>query len=84
MIAEYRFVFSEEHLVTSLLRYRQQIWWRKPFYALKWVLALSFLLLFAWSLYQGLLLAAGIFAAIFGALFIGRPVDAWIARKTVS
>lgn len=81
MGTEYRFRFSEDHLLTSLLRYRQQIWWRRPFYGLKWVLAVLSALLLILCAVNGLVIPAGIFGAVLGALLLGWPIDAWITRR---
>jgi hypothetical protein len=81
MQAEYRFRFSEDHLLTSLLRFRQQVWWRKPFIGLKWILGLTFAIPLVIFVYKGIPALAGIFGAIVGALLLGWPIDAWIVRR---
>ena len=80
-MAQYRFTFSEEFLLTANLRYRRQLAWRKPFYGLKGILALTLLGLGAllaviantWLLVP--------FAAIAGSLTLGWPIDAWILKR---
>jgi hypothetical protein len=81
MSVEYRFRFSEDHLLTSILRYRQQVWWRRPFYGLKWVLAVLLGVLVAICVANGLPIPAGIFGGFLGILLIGWPIDSWIARR---
>lgn len=81
MQAVYRFRFSEDYLLASFLRYRRQVWWRRPFQALKWVLAIpsaAGMLVFA---YMGFVVPAAIFGAILGSLLLGWPIDAWILRR---
>ncbi|GAA6142609.1 YcxB family protein [Hydrogenophaga sp. 5NK40-0174] len=81
MQAEYRFEFSEDHLLTSLLRYRQQIWWRRLFLALKWVLAAAFAIPMLVAIYMGVPALAGLFGAVLFALVLGWPIDAWLIRR---
>jgi len=85
MHAQYRFRFSEDHLLTSFLRYRQQLWWRRSFLGLKWVLAVPFAAALSFAVYGGAkVLAAvfgGIFGAILGALLLGWRIDAWLIRR---
>ena len=83
MTAEYRFRYSEDYLLTSLMRYRQQTWWRRPFYTLKWILAVLLAVPLVFLAVNELFIPAGIVGAILGALFIGWPIDAWIARKNL-
>jgi hypothetical protein len=83
MAAEYRFRYSEDYLLTSLIRYRQQVWWRWPFYSFKWILAVLLAGPFVFFIVKGLVIPAGIFGAILGALLLGWPIDAWIARKNL-
>src|SRR5262245_24525218 len=78
---EYRFRFSEDHLLTSLLRYRQQVWWRRPFHVLKWVLAVPIGGLLILCAVNGQVVLSGVFGAVLGALLLGWPIDAWIIRK---
>ena len=81
MQAEYRFQLSEEHVLTALLRYRQQVWWRRPFIGRKWLLAVPIGVLIVLSAVKGLVIAAGVFGSIGGALLLGWPIDRWIIRK---
>ncbi len=85
MHAQYRFRFSEDHLLTSFLRYRQQVWWRRAFLGLKWILVIPFGLAFVIAVYNGVKVLAvmlgGIFGAIVGALLLGWRIDAWIIRR---
>jgi hypothetical protein len=85
MDAQYRFRFSEDHLLTSFLRYRQQVWWRRAFLGLKWFLAIPFALALALAVYAGskglAALFGGIFGAVLGALLLGWRIDAWLIRK---
>jgi hypothetical protein len=80
-VAQYRFRFSEDFLITANLRYRRQLAWRKPFYGFKGVLALILL-----GLGAVLAVAASTwllvpFAAIAGSLTMGWPIDAWILKR---
>jgi hypothetical protein len=79
--AEYRIRFSEEHLLRSCLRYRQQVWWRRPFHTLKWFLALLLAILLVVCAVNRLVAGAAIVGAILGALLLGWPIDAWILRR---
>lgn len=81
MFAEYHFRFSEEHLLTSVLRYRQQLAWRRPFLGLKWVLASALFLLLLFAAYMGIPLLSGVFGAIIGVMLLGWPIDAWLMRR---
>src|SRR5262245_13476059 len=81
MTVEYRFRFSEDHLLTSALRYRAQVWWRRPFISLKWVLAIPIAALLFFFASKGLLIPAAIFGAVLGALVLGWPIDAWWIRN---
>jgi hypothetical protein len=85
MNVQYRFRFSEDHLLTSFLRYRQQVWWRRAFLGLKWVLIVPFAAVLGLAIYSGAkALAAifgGVFGAILGALLLGWRIDAWLIRK---
>jgi hypothetical protein len=85
MSAQYRFRFSEDHLLTSFLRYRQQLWWRRAFLGLKWILAAPFAALLGLAVYSGAkVLAAivgGLCGAMVGALLLGWRIDAWLIRK---
>lgn len=81
MQAVYRFRFSEEHLLTSFRRYRQQVWWRRPFLGLKWLLALPFGAGIVLATYHGIPWLAPVFGAVLGAMLLGWPIDAWILRR---
>ena len=81
MEATYQFTFSEAHLLESFLRYRRQLWWRRPFYAAKGVLAMIILLLAILSVAYGFVLGAGVFGAVLGIIFLAWPIDAYIIRR---
>jgi hypothetical protein len=81
MQAAFRFRFSEDHLLASFRRYRQQLWWRRPFLGLKWLLAIPFCAGFVFAIYRGIPWLAAIFGAILGSTLLGWPIDAWILRK---
>jgi hypothetical protein len=81
MQIEYRFRFSEDHLLTSFLRYRQQLWWRRPFLTFKWFLAVPFGVGLAFAVYKGVPELSAIFGAILGLMFLGWPIDSWILRR---
>jgi hypothetical protein len=81
MQAEYRFRFSEDHLLTSFLRYQKQIWWRLPFLGLKWILAIVFGLSFIIFAYKGYLDLAAIFGTILGTLLLSGLIGAWTIRR---
>lgn len=38
MEAEYRFQFTEEHFLTSLQRFREQLWWHRQYKKYRWPL----------------------------------------------
>ena len=80
MSAEYRFRFSEDHLLTSFARYRQQVWWRRPFQGVKWVLALLLGVFAVVCVVNGLGSLAGIFGGLVVLLVAGGPIDAWLIR----
>ena len=85
MQPQYRFRFSEEHLLTSFLRYRQQLWWRKWFLGLKWVLAIPFAAVLGLAVYSGAKLLAtvlgGLFGMVLGGLTLGWRIDALLLRR---
>ena len=81
MEATYQFQFSEAHLLESFLRYRRQLWWRRPFYAAKGLLAIVVLALAAISVVYGFVLGAGIFGGVFGIMLLAWPIDAWVLRR---
>lgn len=81
MRAEYRFRFSEDHLLTTFLRYRQQLWWRRPFLGLKWILAGVFGLPLLFAVYKSVPILAVFCGAVLGTLLLGWPIDAWIIRR---
>jgi hypothetical protein len=80
-VSTYRFRFSEEYLLELHLRYRRQLWWRKPFYAAKWLLAIPLVALGVFLIVKGWALGGGIIGAIVGAMFLGWPIDAWFIRR---
>jgi YcxB-like protein len=79
MDIEYRIHFSEEHLLTSVKRYGQLIWWRRPFFR-GFTLLLAALLLALSVIYQ-VRLAAVFFGAALVTLPLTRPLDAWLLRR---
>lgn len=81
MQVQFKFRFSEEHLLTSHLRYRHQVWWRPPFQGLKWVLATMISLLLIFAAYRGVPMLSAFFGAILSALLLGWSIDSWIIRK---
>jgi hypothetical protein len=85
MQADYRFRLTEEHLLTSVLRYRQQIWWWRQLLRLKWPLGIVLGVLAAFFVCKGIRIAAvslgGLFGAIAGALLLGWRIDAWLIRR---
>jgi len=86
MAITYRFRFTDEFLVAAMLKYRSQLWWRRPFQGLKWVLALALAGLFALCVAYQLRWPALAFAAVLGALVLGWPIDKalllWRFRKS--
>jgi hypothetical protein len=76
---EYRIHFSEEHLLTSIKRYGQLIWWRRPFFRAFTLLLAA--LLFALSVIYQFHQAAVFFGAALVALPFTRPLDAWLVRR---
>jgi hypothetical protein len=81
MASTYLFRFSEDHLVESHLRYRKQLWWRRPFYAMKGLIAIPLLALAILCVVNGWVLGAAIFGGIIGIMFLAWPVDAWVIRR---
>jgi hypothetical protein len=82
---EFRMRFTEEYLLESLARYRRQLWWRSQYGALRWALAVVLALLVALAFYHRALMPAyvlgGFLGALLGMMFLGDPIDAWIARR---
>jgi hypothetical protein len=81
MEATYQFTFSEQHLLESFLRYRRTLWWRRPFYAAKGMLAVIILLLGLLSVAYGFIFGAGVFGAVLGVMFLAWPIDAFLLRR---
>jgi hypothetical protein len=78
----YRFRFTDEHLITSHLRYRQQVWWRRPFFVFKWLIAALAAMLLGVAAMAGSVVLGGIFGAILGVLLLGWPIDRWFMRNS--
>ena len=76
---EYRIHFSEEHLLTSLKRYRQLIWWMRPFFR-GFTLLLAALSLALSVIYQ-VPQAAVFFGVALVTLPFTRPLDVWLVRR---
>ncbi|NHZ43899.1 YcxB family protein [Massilia aquatica] len=83
MDSQYRFCFSEDHLIASFVRYRRQLWWRRPFIGLKWFLAAALLALLGLTLFLGSVALCAIVGGIMGALLLGWPIDAWFIRRNL-
>ncbi len=81
MPSHFHFHFSEDHLITSLLRHRQQIWWRRPFIGLKWLLATILGALLVLVVLKGAGALSGVLGGILGMLVLGWPIDVWLIRK---
>jgi hypothetical protein len=81
MEAKYLFQYTEEHLLTSVLRYRSQVWWRRPFLGLKWALAILVTLPLLIAAYMGSLVIVAIPFGILITLAMSCPLDAWLTRK---
>jgi hypothetical protein len=81
MNAEYRFRFSEEHLLTSFTHHRQQAWWRRLFPVPKWVLTGAFCFAVVFAVYKGIPTLAGFSGGILGLLLLGRPIESWNMRR---
>lgn len=81
MHSHFHFCFSEDHLLTSFLRYRKQLWWRRLFSGLKWFLAAVLVALLALAVFMGSVILGGFVGAIVGALLLGWPIDAWLIRR---
>jgi hypothetical protein len=81
MSAEYRLRFSHDYLVTSVLRYRQQVPWRRPFIGVKWLLALPVAALVVLSIYSELYALGAVFTAVLTSLVLGWPIDKWLLRR---
>ena len=80
-LIQYRFKFTDEFLLTASLRYRRQLWWRRPFHALKGTLAIVILGLGVLCAAFGSRWTLVAFAAFAGALTLGWPIDAWVIRR---
>ena len=81
MEATYRFCFSEDHLVESHRRFQQRSSWRRLFFTLRWAFSLLMGGLFALMVYQQQRWAALFFAAAFGAVAFGGPIETWLIRR---
>jgi hypothetical protein len=81
MEASYEFRFSEDHLLQSFLRYRKQLWWRRPFYAAKGLLVFVLVALAVVCVATGFVIGAGIFGGVIGIALIAWPLDAWVIRR---
>ncbi|MDQ1833819.1 hypothetical protein [Massilia scottii] len=68
-------------MLTSFLRYRKQLWWRRLFSGLKWFLAAVLVALLALAVFMGSVILGGFVGAIVGALLLGWPIDAWLIRR---
>ena len=77
--------YTEEYLLQALARYRAQLWWRGQYGFLRWVLAGMLALLTAVAFYHRTFMPAyvlgGFLGALLGAIFLGGPIDAWIAKR---
>ena len=80
MDAIYKFQYTEKHLLTSMMRYREQIWWRRPFTKYRWQIAgIALVTLFLGVQFSQLL--AVISAVVFGAILVGWPIDSFVLRR---
>lgn len=78
----YRFRFTDEHLIASHLRYREQVWWRRLFYVFKWLIAVFAAVLLGVSAWAGSVVGGGIFGAVLGVLLLSWPIDRWFIRRS--
>ncbi|MCB1824032.1 MAG: YcxB family protein [Candidatus Competibacteraceae bacterium] len=81
MEATYKFRFSEDHLLAAMCKYREQIWWRRPFTKHRWSLAALAAIGLACCIYFGSVIGSGAFGGVIGATVLGWPIDAWIIRR---
>lgn len=81
MEATSKFRFSEDHLLTSMRKYREQTWWRRPFIKYRWPIVVASSIGLAYFVHFGSVYSAGISGGIVGALLLGWPIDSWIIRR---
>jgi hypothetical protein len=76
----YRFRFTDDFLIAAMSKYRSQVWWRRQPQGSNWLWALVFAGSFALCVAYQLRWPAIAFAAAFGALVVGWPVDKALLR----
>ena len=81
MHSRYNFQFSEEHLIASILRSRQQVWWRRPFIGSKWLLVGVCGIILIVVVLKGMVNVAGVIGGVLGILILGWPIDVLLIRK---
>ena len=74
MHAEYPFRFSEEHLLTSFLRHRQQSWWHRALHRWRWVVAGALVLAALSAVYRGTPAFAGFYGAAVVLIVLDWPI----------
>lgn len=78
---QYRFQFSEDHLLAALLRSQQQAWWWRPLLWIRWGLVAVLGLFVVFLLGRGRFNPAAVFASIVATLFLFGPLNAWLVRR---
>jgi hypothetical protein len=76
----YRFRFSADFLIESMLKHRAQLWWRRPFKGSQWLLGAVLIGLFVLCVAASLYWPSLIFAALAGAIVGGWPINKWFVR----
>ena len=80
-VAEYRFRFSEQHLVTTVTRFRQQArsrLWQLP---VKMLCFIGMSVLFAFSLYNLILMPSVVLGVLIALLALGPRLDYWFMKR---
>ncbi len=77
MNIEYRFNFSEEHLLTARLRRRQLISWLHRFDWFKRILVIPAALLLGFCIMRGLVVPSAILAWALAGMLMSWPLNAW-------
>lgn len=77
MSTYYTFKYTNNHLITSMERYRQQLWWRRPFIVYRWPIVITCLVSLPVSFHFHLKIVFILTGAALGALLLGWPIDKW-------
>lgn len=81
MEVNYIFRYTTEHLLTSMLRYREQTWWRRPFVKYRWPLVALFGICAIGAVSYKFQILTIVTIGVIGALVLGWPIDSWLASN---